>query len=138
MFFLLGCIVYDVAKAEQQKSFIKGALDLSTKSATLQVDRTPEKIAEGIFEIDPIESNKVFEEYITDNLQENKSDILVNIIDYGAINNAPCEYTHPITGITYKINKPTYIAIMRINYKGLLMNRTIVLDNLSGTQLQKK
>lgn len=136
IFILFSCAIYDVKKASMYKEEVKNALDISTKAATLQVDKDSNKIAQGIFEIDPVASKNVFEQYLSENLSTSKKDLFVYVVDYKAINtHTPIYYTNPVTGAKKQIDHPTFVAVMKFNYKGIFTNRTISIDNLSGTRM---
>lgn len=136
LFILFSALIYDMRQASRYKEEIKIALNIATKAATLQVDKNPEKIAQGIFEIDTVTSKKVFEEYLAANLDAIKSDVLVYVIDHKAINTSTrVEYSNPITGKKKAIDHPTFVAVMRYNYKGVFINKETIIDNLSGTEM---
>lgn len=136
LFILFSVLIYDMRQANRYKEEIKIALNIATKAATLQVDKNPEKIAQGIFEIDTVASKKVFEEYLAANLDAIRTDVLIYVIDHKAINTSTrTEYSHPITGEKKVIDHPTFVAVMRYNYKGIFISREIIIDNLSGTRM---
>lgn len=136
IFIIFSALVYDVKKASMYKEEVKNALDIATKAATLQVDKDPNKIAQGIFEIDPVASKSAFEAYLSENLSTAKSDLFVYVIDYRAVNtHTLVNYTNPVTGAIKPIDHPTFIAVMKFTYKGIFTNQQIVIDNLSGTRL---
>lgn len=136
LFILFAVIIYDFKQAIRYKLEIKNSMNMSTKAATMQVDKDPNKIAQGIFEIDETRAKATFEEYLAENLNSSKNNVVVHVVDYRAMNvHSNTEYIHPITGVKKYINKPTFIAVVRYNYKGILLKDEVVLDNLSGSRI---
>ena len=136
LFIVFFCAIYDVKKASTYKEEVKNALDIATKAATLQADKDPNKIAQGIFEIDPVASKTTFEQYLSENLSSTKSDLFVYVVEYKAINTHTLTYyTNPVTGAKKPIDHPTFVAVMKFNYKGIFTNKSISIDNLSGTRM---
>lgn len=132
---LLFALIYDVKKAQGYKQITKNALDIATKSAALQIDMTPSKIAIGRFEIDPIKADQVFRAYVSDNLG---ASALTYVADITVVNaSATQTYTAP-NGKAYTIDCPTIFASITYTYNGLFMNRTITIDTLSGSQVKNK
>lgn len=137
IFLAFLCLVYDVAQMARYKEEMKNALDLSTKAAALQVDLDPAKIARGEFDIDETLSKAAFEEYMRDNLNQSSNDVMVFVLDYKPINTrVPVDYINPGDGKRYLIEAPTFIAVLRYEYKGLLFSQTVTLNNLSGATVR--
>ena len=137
LFITFSALLFDVRQAARYKEEVKIALNNATKAATLQIDKDPAKIGLGIFEIDPVLSRLVFEDYLSDNLSTAKDDLFIHVIDYKAINtHSPVVYLDIANGNTYNINYPTFVAVMEFTYKGLFMTKTIEINNISGTRLR--
>lgn len=136
LFIFFSALIFDIKQAGRYKEEIKNALDISTKAAAMQIDKNPEKIAQGVFEIDNDKAKEVFEEYLTDNLNAFKNDLFVHVVDYQAINtHSNYAYVSPATDNKYTLTRPTFIAVMRYTYKGIFIDRTITIDNVGGAQL---
>jgi Flp pilus assembly protein TadG len=137
LFFLLMASAFDVKQAARYKEEMKNALDMSTKAAIMQIDQTPTKIAQGIFEIDPVTSKTVFKDYLQDNIAGiSNGNFSVYVADYQAINtHTAINYTDPISNKVYILNKPTFVAVMRFTYNGIFIKQSIELSTLAGSRI---
>lgn len=138
LFLLFFCLLTDIANLSIKKQILKDSLDISTKYAALELDENPLKIGNGIFEIEPTRSKATFLQLMSLNTNTN-IDVIENcMIDYRAIN-SPQNYLNIGDGKTYKIEKPTFIALMKFRYKGLLIKEDIIMsNNFAGSILEKK
>ena len=131
---LIFILVIDFKRVSISKLEVKNALNISVKAATLQTDLNPEKIGNGIFEIDPIKSTTVFKEYLQMN---SPSNVKIDIIDCKAINpkeNEPIEYVTN-DGHRVSFNRPTYVAQLKITTNTAFVNHTFNIDSLSAGQV---
>ena len=137
MFFLLMASAYDVKQAARYKEEMKNALDMSTKAATMQIDQTPTKISQGVFEIDPVASKAVFKDYLQENITGiGSGNFSVYVADYQAINtHTAINYTDPISNKVYIVNKPTFVAVMSFTYNGIFIKQTMELSTLAGSRI---
>lgn len=137
-FLAFVCLIVDIGNLSRAKDNLKDALDLSSKSAAMQVDEDPTKIAEGTFEIDNNKAQAAFLEVMSGNTDMSKDQIKSCMIDYRAIN-TPCDYYNAGDKKTYKLKYPTFIALMRYKFRGIFLKKEIILDNnFAASQLRTK
>lgn len=139
-FIFLGflCLISEVRMYNVTKERFKDALDLSSKAAALQVDETPSKIEEGIFEIDNEKAKTVFLDMMSRNTGMNVNDLKKCMIEYKAIN-IPGYYYNLLDKQNYKVEYPTFVALLKVKYNGILFKGSTVLsNNFAASQLRTK
>ena len=131
---LLFILVIDFKRVSVAKLEVKNALNISVKAATLQTDLNPDKIGNGIFEIDSVKSTEIFKEYLKLNTPSNVS---IDIRDCKAINPQENQVIEYVTedGNKVSFNKPTYVAQLKITTKTTFVTHTFKIDSLSAGQV---
>lgn len=136
IFLVFLCLIVDIGNFRISKELVKDALDLSTKAAAQQIDKDSSLIADGIFQIDNDKAKEKFIYYMSKNLNTDEDTIKACMIEYKAINN-PGVYLNPADNKNYTINYPTFVAPMRYKFKGLMIDREIILsNNFAASQLR--
>lgn len=139
LFIIFSALLYDVKQASRAKAEVKRALNKASNAATLMVDKDPIKISQGIFEIDPVLSKTIFQNYLAENLGTIPSEVTLFVVDHQALNtHTLIEYTNPVDGKKYKFDRPAFIAVMKFNYKGIFINYSFPIDNLGGSRMTEK
>jgi Flp pilus assembly protein TadG len=141
IFLVFLCLIVDISNYRIAKENIKDALDLSTKAAALQIDEDPNKISRGTFHIDDTKGKEAFLTVMSKNTNLSKIDVNACMIEYKAINitdNVQVKYLNTADNKEYSINNSTFVALMKFKFKGLLLNKEIILsNNFAGSQLVK-
>lgn len=129
-------IAYDYGMIMTYKTLIKDSLDLSTKAAALQLDTNPNKIGQGIFDIDEDKAKAVNKDIFTRNLNKKIYDNI--IIDTTVLNvHSETEYISPNTEV-FKVTDSTIFSVAKLKYKGVLFSKEIEVQLLSGSTLKNK
>lgn len=135
IFLVFLCLIVDISNYRIAKETIKDSLDLSTKAAALQIDTNPSLISQGVFQIDDIKAKEAFLDTMSKNLKLSKSDVEACMIEFKTIN-IPGVYLNPADNKEYTISNPTFVAPMKFKFKGIMLNKDIVLsNNFGGSQL---
>lgn len=138
IFVIMASLIFDMNKFRETKEIIKDAMDLATKAAVLQIDMNRDQIAEGIFLIDNDKACAEFIRVMALNLNCDEQKIRDSMQDYHAINTIG-PYTNPLTGKTYQINKPTFVAAIKFKFNGIFIKHDIVVtNNFDGSVLLGK
>lgn len=123
---------------------IKESVNRAVKSASLAVQEN-ENLANGIFLIDEVTAENNFYQILAHNLglhettlEPLESSLVTSkptIKEFEVINNIPSTYNSTTLGKSYEIENPSVIAIVGLEIKGLLTNKTITVYKLSSSQL---
>lgn len=138
IFFIFFCLCTDIVRLKNTKEILKDSLDLSTKAAALQIDMDMNKISNGIFEIKDGAAQNAFYDLMAKNLNTTKENLIAGTVDCKVIN-TPGIYINPIDNKTYNINNPTFVAILKFKFTGLLIKEDIIVsNNFAASELVKK
>lgn len=135
LIFLLSAMVFDYGQIKSTKAIIKDTVDLSTKAASLQLDEDSDKIGSGTFDIDVAKAKAVNEEIFKANTNDK---IYGYVVDTDVINaHSTQNYLAP-NGKTYTISNPTVFCTVKYKYNGIIFNKDITVDLMSGSVLENK
>ncbi|MDI6707369.1 MAG: hypothetical protein QME73_14125 [Bacillota bacterium] len=134
LFFVMMILVFDTGRAVYTKQDIRKALEFATKAAAMEYKKD-EVMAEGRGEIDEYRSREVYVDMMMRQYNLNEDEVEAATLYAGAINEVPYVFEHPVNGRGYLIERPMFVAVIRVRNKGVFIRNSIVVDNLSGTRL---
>ncbi len=137
LFFVIMILVFDMGRAIYTGHDLGNALEFAGKAAAMEY-RKDVTLAEGRGEIDENSSREVYIDMMMRQYNLNEDEVEAATLYAGAINNVPCVFEHPVNGKAYLIEKPMFVAVIRVRNNGVFIRNGIVVDNLSGTRLTVK
>ncbi|AOT68345.1 hypothetical protein [Geosporobacter ferrireducens] len=135
LFFACMILVVDIGGSIYTKLYYQGGIDFCVKAASMEIVRDDD-YARGIIKIDETKSVEEFKKMMGVQFQMAAGQIEERIIYAAPINTVPSEFVHPVTGRAYTILKPMFVAIYRVKRDGIFLKKEILVDNLSGSQVQ--
>lgn len=134
LFFLLMILVSDIGGAFYTKVYYQGGMDFAVKAASMEIVRDDD-YANGIIKIDEDRSKEEFTYVMQRQFSLSEDTVQQNTIYASPVNTAPYNFIHPVTGRSYIIHEPMFIAVYRVRRRGVFIRNDILVDNLSGSRV---
>lgn len=142
----ISALVFDFGNIYLKAKKVKNAINKSVKAGTLAVEKG-EDLANGNFIINTDRANANFKQILANNLGVNELSLepkeggrsLLSeppvIKELVVINTVPTTYNSPTMGMPYSIKKPSVLAVVEVQIKGLFIKKTLTIGKLSSAQL---
>lgn len=137
LFLIVMILINDIGGAIYLKQQYQGGIDFCVKSASMEIVRDSD-YAKGMIKIDKERSIDEFKNMMRIQFNLSLHKVEEGIVFAEPVNTVPYIFLHPITRKQYIIKKPMFIVIFRIKRKGIFLNNSIIIDNLSGSQVDLK
>ena len=130
----MSALVLDFSNLYIKSKKIKSAINRAVNASTFQI-KEGEELANGEFKIDEDEAETVFKETLAKNLglDANTLEPLGKrllpsppiIKEFEVENDTPTTYNSPTLGMAYQIDRPSVIAVLEFQIKGVFIQRTL-------------